>query len=98
MNGLRVLHVWDIEQRHITGILCPTNMENERHINVSCVLQIWNIELRHINGFCPLQECNKIMRYINFLFPTRMDHGTQAYSEFCVLHACNMKQIFEVSK
>ena len=58
------------------------------------------MELRHINGFCVLQECNMIMRYINILFPTRMDHGnrTYLYKGFCLLHACNMKMISEVLK
>lgn len=98
MKGLCVLHVWNIAQRHITGILCPTNMENERNIKFSFVLHVWNTELRHINGFCVLQECNIIMWYINFMFPTRMDHGTQTYKGFCVLHTCNMKLVSEVSK
>jgi len=98
MKGLCVLHLWNIEKRHITGILCPTNMENERHINFSCVLHVWNMELRHINGFCVLQEWNMIMRYINFLFPTEMDHGTQTYNGFCVLHSRNKKRVSEVLK
>jgi hypothetical protein len=32
------------------------------------------------------------------LCPTRMDHGTQTYDGFCILHASNMKLISEVSK
>jgi len=77
--------------RGITGILRPTSVENERHVNVSCVLHVWNTELRHINGLCLLQDCNMIMSYIDFLFPTKMNHRTQIYNRFCVLHVCNMK-------
>jgi len=98
MTCLCVLHVWNIEQRHnwnfasykrgkleiCQRFLCPTRVEHETE--------------RHINGFCVLQDCNMIMRYIDFLFPTKMDHRTQIYNRFCVLHACNMKLFSEVSK